>query len=94
MHIKYLMEMHELLGHLSESVSGKINQTRIGKCGSLKVDTKICSVMKLNIENILSMCKILSIFKKGHHPKLSLSDSLAVSKGNNMHLSAPLTLTD
>lgn len=30
-HIKYLMEMHEALGDLSESVSGKINQTRIGK---------------------------------------------------------------
>lgn len=30
-HIKYLMEMHEALGHLSDSVSGKINQTGIGK---------------------------------------------------------------
>lgn len=31
MHIKYLMEMYEALGHLSESVSGKINETRIGE---------------------------------------------------------------
>lgn len=30
-HIKYLMEIHEALRDLSESVSGKINQTRMGK---------------------------------------------------------------
>lgn len=43
-HIKYLMEMHEALGHLSQSVSGQMNQARIRKI----------RVMKLHVVDIWS----------------------------------------